>query len=98
MNRINILTQLHNEEVLFWKGILQKYIINNHRVIVRGMPSMKKQEELASEEENRVQERKKTWGEVGLKKKAIELLNAKVECEVKIIKYLSEFIINLRTF
>jgi len=81
---MNILKQLENEEITFWKGILKKYLINDNRVIVRGIPSIKKQEELASEEKERVQERQKTLGEDGLKKKAVELLNAKVECEVRI--------------
>jgi len=92
---MNILKQLENEEITFWKGILQKYLINNNRVIVRGIPSIKKQEELANEEKERVQERQKILGKDGLKKKAVELLNAKVECEVRInckifnkIKYL----------
>lgn len=83
MNTIDILDQLHKEHITFWKGILEKYFINGHKVIVRGMPSIKKQEELAIEEKARVQERKNTLGDEGLKKKAIELLNAKVECEVK---------------
>lgn len=82
LNRINILKQLYNENLTFWKGILKKYFINGHRVVVKGMPSIKKQEELAAEEKERVQKRKNILGEDGLKKKAIELLNAKVECEV----------------
>jgi len=92
---MNVLKQLKNEELTFWKEILKKYLINSNRVIVRGTPSIKKQKELAKEEKERVQERIKTLGEDGLKKKAIELLNAKVECEVRInckifnkIKYL----------
>jgi len=84
LNKINILKQLNNEGITFWKGILEKYFINSNRVIVRGIPSIKKQEELANEEKERVQERRKTLGEEGLKKKAVELLNAKVECEVRI--------------
>lgn len=63
---------------------MEKYFIKSHKVIVRGIPSIKKQEELAAEEKKRVQERKRTLGEEGLKKKAVELLNAKVECEVKL--------------
>lgn len=76
---------MHNEEIKFWTGILEKYFINSHRVIFRGMPSIKKQEELAAEEKKRVQNRKDTLGEDGLKKKAIELLQAKQECEVNYI-------------
>uniref|UniRef100_A0A2S2PA73 Presequence protease, mitochondrial n=1 Tax=Schizaphis graminum TaxID=13262 RepID=A0A2S2PA73_SCHGA len=83
LNKMSILKQLDNEEIIFWKGILEKYFINGNRVIVRGIPSIKKQEELANEEKERVQERQKTLGEEGLKKKAVELLNAKVECETK---------------
>lgn len=85
MNKIKILEQLNKEELSFWKGILDKYLIKSHKVIIRGIPSIKKQEELAAEEKERVQERKRTLGEEGLKKKAVELLNAKVECEVKMI-------------
>lgn len=81
---------MFNKELPFWRGILEKYFINGHKVIVRGIPSIEKQKELAEEEEARVQERIKTLGEEGLKKKAIELLNAKVECEVKFIKCLIE--------
>jgi len=88
LNKMSILKQLHNEEIMFWKGILEKYLINGNRVIVRGIPSIKKQEELANEEKERVQERQKLLGEEGLKKKAVELLNAKVECEVRAVKYL----------
>lgn len=54
------------------------------------MPSIKKQDELAAEEENRVQKRKDALGEEGLKQKAFELLSAKIECEVNIFKYLIE--------
>lgn len=79
-----MLEQLQKEEITYWKEILQKYFINSHKVIVRGMPSIKKQEELAAEEKDRVQERKIKLGDDGLKKKAIELLNAKVESEVNI--------------
>lgn len=43
---------------------------------------MEKQEQLADEEKKRVQERKELLEEEGLKKKAVELLNAKIECEV----------------
>jgi Zn-dependent M16 (insulinase) family peptidase len=84
LNKIKILNQLHEKQLIFWKEILEKYFIKSHKVIVRGMPSIKKQEELAAEEKERVQERKRTLGEEGLKKKAVELLNAKVECEVKL--------------
>lgn len=65
--------------------MLNKYFVNGNRVVVRGVPSIKKQEELAAEEKKRVQERKDTLGEEGLKRKAVELLNAKVECEVIIL-------------
>lgn len=86
LNRINMLKKLHNEDITFWRRILEKYFINGHKVIVRGIPSIEKQKELASEEEERVQERIKILGKEGLKKKAIELLNAKVECEVNKMK------------
>lgn len=85
LNKINILEQLHKEKITFWKELLNKYLINGNRVVVRGLPSIKKQEELAAEEKERVQGRKNTFGVEGLKKKAVELLNAKVECEVNII-------------
>lgn len=67
---------------MFWKDILEKYFINGPRVVVRGIPSIKKQEELAAEEKKRIQDRKEAMGEDGLKQKAFELLNAKKECEV----------------
>jgi len=82
LNKIDILKQLLKEDESFWKEIVKKYLINAHRIIVRGMPSIIKQEELANEENNRVQERKDKLGVEGLKKKAVELLNAKIECEV----------------
>lgn len=53
------------------------------------MPSIKKREQLADEEKKRVQERKESFGEDGLKKKAVELLNAKIECEVCVFKKLN---------
>lgn len=87
LNRLSILKKLHNEELTFWRGILGKYFINSQKIIVRGIPSIEKQKELADEEEKRIQERIKTLGEEGLKKKAIELLNAKVESEVKFINF-----------
>lgn len=88
LNKMTMLDELQCKEIIFWKGILEKYFINCNRVIVRGIPSIKKQEELANEEKERVQERCKALGEEGLKIKAVELLNAKVECEVRIVKYL----------
>lgn len=90
---INLLEQLHKEEITFWKEMLMTYFINSHKVIVRGMPSIKKQEELAAEEKDRVQKRKDTLGNDGLKKKAMELLNAKVQCEVNTLVYLTEIYI-----
>ncbi|XP_025203253.1 uncharacterized protein C05D11.1-like isoform X2 [Melanaphis sacchari] len=83
LNKMSILRQIQEEDIMFWKEILKKYLINGNRVIIRGIPSIKKQEELANEEKERVQERQRTLGEEGLKKKAVELLNAKVECETK---------------
>jgi len=85
-----ILKELQNKEIMFWKEILKKYFINCNRVIVRGIPSIERQEELANQEKERVQERHTTLGKEGLKEKAVELLNAKVECEVRIIKYLTK--------
>lgn len=90
MNRISILNQLYNEDLAFWKEILDKYFISSHRVIVRGMPSIKKQEELADEEKKRIEERKISLREIGLKTKAFELLTAKIECEVPVLINISE--------
>lgn len=78
---------MYKKDIAFWKEILEKYFVKSHRIIVRGTPSIKKQEDLAAEEKERIQSRKETLGEEGLKKKALELLNAKIDCEVNILKH-----------
>ncbi|XP_050532841.1 uncharacterized protein C05D11.1-like [Daktulosphaira vitifoliae] len=83
LNTINILDKLLEEDISFWKLILNDYLLNNYKVVVRGIPSIKKQHELANEEIQRVSQRKKNLGEDGLKLKAIELLSAKTEYEKK---------------
>lgn len=84
--------ELQNKEITFWKDILQKYFIDGPKVAVIGMPSIVKQQELAIEESDRKEERIKTLREEGLKQKALELLNAKVECEVIILYILLYYI------
>ncbi|XP_050537014.1 uncharacterized protein C05D11.1-like isoform X2 [Daktulosphaira vitifoliae] len=83
MNRNRIIKQLLSEDIVFWKNILRDYLLNDYKVIVKGIPSIQKQHELANEEIQRVLQRKKDLGDDGLKLKAIELLNAKTECEKK---------------
>ncbi|XP_050536248.1 uncharacterized protein C05D11.1-like [Daktulosphaira vitifoliae] len=83
LNTISILNNLLKEDISFWKEILTDYFINNHNVVVRGIPSIKKRDELANEEIQRVSQRKKELGDEGLKLKAIELQNAKTESEKK---------------
>ncbi|XP_050435416.1 uncharacterized protein C05D11.1-like isoform X2 [Adelges cooleyi] len=81
LNRIRLLKQLYKEDILFWIEILETYFIDNKRVVARGSPSNKRRNDLAAEEHNRIAQRKAMLGEEGLKTKAIELLNAKNECE-----------------
>ncbi|VVC45099.1 Peptidase M16, C-terminal,Metalloenzyme, LuxS/M16 peptidase-like,Peptidase M16, N-terminal [Cinara cedri] len=83
LNKITILNELQNKEITFWKNILQKYFIDGPKIVVEGMPSVIKQKELAKEENDRKESRIKILGEEGLKQKALELLNAKIECEKK---------------
>ncbi|XP_050537012.1 uncharacterized protein LOC126903090 isoform X2 [Daktulosphaira vitifoliae] len=81
LNTNRIFYQLLREDILYWKNILRDYLLNDYKVIVKGIPSIQKQHELANEEIQRVLQRKKDLGDDGLKLKAIELLNAKTECE-----------------
>ncbi|XP_050535492.1 uncharacterized protein C05D11.1-like isoform X7 [Daktulosphaira vitifoliae] len=83
LNTNRIFNKLLSEDILFWKNILRDYLLNDHKVIVRGIPSIKKHNELANEEIQRVSQRKNDLGDDGLKLKANELLNAKTECEKK---------------
>ncbi|XP_050540397.1 uncharacterized protein C05D11.1-like [Daktulosphaira vitifoliae] len=83
LNTKRIFNKLLSEDILFWKNILRDYLLNDHKVIVRGIPSIKKHNELANEEIQRVSQRKKDLGDDGLKLKANELLNAIKECEKK---------------
>ncbi|XP_050528273.1 uncharacterized protein C05D11.1-like [Daktulosphaira vitifoliae] len=83
LNTIIILKKLISEDISFWKQILNDYFISNHKVVVRGIPSIKRQQDLANEEVQRVSQRKKDLGDDGLKLKSIKLLNAKTECEKK---------------
>ncbi|XP_050535489.1 uncharacterized protein C05D11.1-like isoform X4 [Daktulosphaira vitifoliae] len=84
LNTNRIFYQLLREDILYWKNILRDYLLNDYKVIVKGIPSIQKQHELANEEIRRVLQRKKDLGDDGLKLKAIELLNAKTECEKKL--------------
>ncbi|XP_050539361.1 uncharacterized protein LOC126904394 [Daktulosphaira vitifoliae] len=84
LNTKRIFNKLLSEDILFWKNILRDYLLNDHKVIVRGIPSIKKHNELANEEIQRVSQRKKDLGDDGLKLKANELLNAIKECELLI--------------
>ncbi|XP_050536251.1 uncharacterized protein C05D11.1-like [Daktulosphaira vitifoliae] len=81
LNRISTLNNLLREDISFWKEILNDYFLNNHKIVVRGVPSIKKKHELANEEIQRVSKRKNDLGDDGLKIKAIELQKAKTECE-----------------
>ncbi|XP_050536250.1 uncharacterized protein C05D11.1-like isoform X2 [Daktulosphaira vitifoliae] len=83
LNTISILNNLLKEDISFWKEILTDYFINNHKVVVKGIPSIKKKDELANEEIQRVSQRKKELGDEGLKLKAIELQKAKTDSEKK---------------
>ncbi|XP_050536252.1 uncharacterized protein C05D11.1-like [Daktulosphaira vitifoliae] len=83
LNRISTLNNLLREDISFWKEILIDYFLNNHKIVVRGVPSIKKKHELANEEIQRVSKRKNDLGDDGLKIKAIELQKAKTECEKK---------------
>lgn len=85
MNKIDVINELYNEDLAFWKKMLDKYLISGHRVIIRGKPSIKKLQILLKEKEDRIQKRRALLGEEGLKRKAVELFKAKLEYEVNVL-------------
>lgn len=76
------MNELYSKDIHFWKGILNDYFINAHRVISRIIPSAQKTVDFIHETNRRFGERRQLLGDDGLKEKAIELLKAKEELMV----------------
>jgi len=54
---MNVLNQLRNEEMPFWRHLIYTYFLGNYRAIVCGIPSLEKLKILAFEEKLRVRNR-----------------------------------------
>jgi Zn-dependent M16 (insulinase) family peptidase len=72
-----------DEPESFWMQIIDKMMVKSPRILVMGVPSIKLQEEMRIEEENRIKKQKDDLGEEGLNKKKIELDEAMEKNEIE---------------
>ncbi|XP_076754478.1 uncharacterized protein C05D11.1 [Xylocopa sonorina] len=72
-NQIQDLKKLENETESYWLNLLKKYFLDSPFVIVKGIPSLEKRQELSEKEKNRVTKQIENLGKEGLQKKEKEL-------------------------
>ncbi|XP_001603808.1 uncharacterized protein C05D11.1 [Nasonia vitripennis] len=84
LNEIESLKKLKLKPVTYWIELLNKYFIQAPSAVMKGIPSIDKQQELADIEQKRVSEQIKKLGPEGLKKKDQELQKSIVENETPI--------------
>lgn len=83
LNEIESLKKLKTKPVKYWIDLLKKYLIEAPSAVIKGIPSIAKEQENLKIERERIQEQVKQLGPEGLKRKEEELIKAIEENEVK---------------
>jgi len=73
MNSIDEYKKMEDEPQEFWLGLIKQYLMEAPSVVVRGIPSIKLQEDSRKEEEGRIEAQRNRLGKEGLEKKGKEL-------------------------
>ncbi|RZF32151.1 hypothetical protein LSTR_LSTR004014 [Laodelphax striatellus] len=76
LNEIDDLSRMEQEESGYWLKLMQDYLVDSARVVVRARPSCSEQKRLEAEDEARVRDRVNTLGDDGLAKNDERLMNA----------------------
>jgi len=76
LNSVDEFEKMLDEPESFWIKIIDEMMIKSPRVLVMGVPSIKLQEQMRLDEENRIKSQKDELGEEGLNKKKLELEEA----------------------
>ncbi|XP_054014823.1 uncharacterized protein C05D11.1-like isoform X1 [Hylaeus anthracinus] len=75
-NQIRDLKRMETESESYWLNLLKKYFLDSPLVIIKGIPSLKKRQELAKKELDRIAKQIKDLGKDGLQQKEKELKEA----------------------
>ena len=73
LNSVEDFAKLANEPDNFWIEMIDQMFLNSPRVLVMGIPSRNLQQNMRTEEEQRIKDQKNKLGEDGLKKKEVEM-------------------------
>ena len=83
LNSAEQFNKMLEESDSFWMQLVEELFVKSPMVVVKGKPSIKLQEEMKVEEEERVKRQKETLGKGGLQKKQEELDAAMAANEVE---------------
>jgi len=78
LNSVDEYKRMLDEPDSFWIKMLDEMLLKAPRIVTKGIPSKKMEEEMTAEEEQRVKAQKEKLGETGLKEKA-DILEAAME-------------------
>ncbi|XP_046403336.1 uncharacterized protein C05D11.1-like [Ischnura elegans] len=81
LNQVDDMHLLLSEPKDFWLGLIRKYLVDAPSVVVRGVPSKRKREEMEEEEKKRIEAQRGSLGSKGLAEKERELTAATEENE-----------------
>ncbi|XP_071452193.1 uncharacterized protein C05D11.1-like [Hetaerina americana] len=81
LNQVDDMHLLLSEPKEFWLGLMRKYLVEAPSVVIRGVPSRRKREEMEEEEKKRIEAQRESLGVQGLAKKEKELTAATEENE-----------------
>ena len=83
-NQIRDLKNLETEAEPYWLNLLKKYFLDSPFVLVKGIPSLEKRQELGEKETERVTKQIEDLGEEGLQRKEKELQEAIAKNEIPV--------------
>jgi len=83
LNSVEEFKRMLDEPESFWIKMIEDMLINSPSILVMGTPSIKLQEDMRREEENRIKAQKEALGEEGLNKKKLELEEAMEKNELE---------------
>ncbi|XP_015601715.1 uncharacterized protein C05D11.1 [Cephus cinctus] len=81
LNEVEDLGKLSAEPESYWVNLIKKYLVDAPIVVVKGIPSIETQREMASLEKERIKNQIERLGEEGLKQKERELQEAIIHNE-----------------
>jgi len=69
LNSVAEYKELETESDSFWIELLKRFLIGQHRILVKGVPSKRLEEQMKQDEKQRIKTQKESIGEAGLKVK-----------------------------